>query len=67
MELLKYLKKLVGEFKEELGMFITLWKLVPKTERKDLLNELLFEPQDLRERFEEETRFQRNLKSGWRK
>ena len=51
---------------QEWKMFLSLWKVTPSDCRFELVIELIFEPVKIRERFEEENKFQNKLQDHWK-
>jgi hypothetical protein len=61
------IKKRCQEFVEEYRMWKKLHKTTAPDCRGQLLWELLMNPNDLRQRYEAEQQFQRNMDSRWKK
>lgn len=60
----KLYKKFMG--KEDVRMLRSLWGVVPADCKGALISEFLFNPAALRDRFERERAFQKNLTYRWR-
>ena len=66
-KILNIIKQRIQEFKEECKIYLELLQTTPKDCRWQLLNELLMNPVALRERYEQEKTFQRNMMGCWKK